>query len=90
MLSIAVVCSLVEVTQLRRTNKELEEYRAKDKQFYEQGVKFSYEEKRGNELKEILGMALRNTVIRESMFGSQTYDNGLYAPKDETTTKEVE
>lgn len=79
--------------ELEAAKMELVGYKAKEKTYYEEGVKFQYEQERGAELREIVDMALRNPVITKSRFGgiSGSYpDQNGYIKNDNTNETETE
>lgn len=63
------------------------------KKVFEDNIRNEFEVKRGNEMKEIVGMALRNPTITRSRFGGRDMagDHGMvtYGSTNETETEDV-
>lgn len=84
------------VLEEKTSNQEkvITEYKAREKtlkdgeiKLLEENFKLKYYESRGNEMKEILGMALRNTEIRRDMFKHSTSNgNGDLYNNNSTST----
>ncbi len=80
--------------EINKLTKEATEVAAEAKKTLIDNIRNEYDVKRGDEMKELLGMALRNTTIRSSMFGSESImDTNGYAtsvPVNKDTTKTAE